>query len=1322
MKKRILSLGLCLCLIVSLLPAGVLAAEAGEDGSCRALSEAWFGDHPAAELRLPADLVPKKSAQSASALLDDYFDAREKCWTGRGGLPRKGTGQPGADVSLSEAVAAFEARAGLKITDARITTLYDQTHILERADGSYTVFVYEWVFFDYDDLSDGVQTTDVSGCGVSHKIVLAPAEGGFEIASDEYDASDFLGICTLNDSTKSELEQMHWTPAETDDEDTGLPMQAQENGPARKGLFYSRYSPDAAAAYADKYVYNKAQGGTVYENYYNKAYANYNSVGGDCANYTSQSISAGGMPQVKGTPYGTDGWYYAGAHDRSGTWTYVPYLRDWMAANRGVKRAASNSTVWKGSPVFYGDQHAVICVGWNSAGVPVINSHNNDWYHVKWNYYDPGNVTTVQLTPGPGPDPHPGKPVLTDFRRSWASGQSVVFRWEDTYYATHYNLYIDAMRPDGTWERCSQIRNYAQSGQTLRLPDGVYRVMLQAVNAEDADWPYTNGDSVRFVVGSHTHSRGAFVRFEKQHPHPACYRCDDCGEIWTDVGASNEIESCPVCQQPGKPVLHSPQGEYAEYEPIPFRWDPVPKATQCGLHIDRQDPDGSWQADYLVEQPAESGCTERLEAGTYRVLLRAENAKCAGEDGTGRISSDSEPVAFTVSPKVQITFDPAGGSFADACGAETVDRIDAPAGEETLAVYTRDGEAVESDAAVAVDANGLVVDKQTAGGAEEAIIVPFGGFVLSAGGDGHGAKAEFVSGIAPGDFVAFDREGMTVNHYTDADAYLSQHKQILPGSVYGSLPAPEREGFYFNGWLDASGQPVGGDTAFSSALLTAAWADDDTEPAERIDFAGHSYARYEYGLSWHDAERFCEERGGHLAAITSFEEQAAVESLAGNGRNAAYFIGCSDESAQDQWIWVSGEDFSAYGNWASGRPESVDGGGFGAMVRGPAAPPTQFGEWLSVPDAPSYPSDSLCSYGFICEYDTPSQAPPEQHVHSFSATRIPPDCTKAGYTLRQCTCGQTVIDEVAQALGHDASAKVTEPTCTQPGFTAYVCTRCGDSRTGDETAALGHDYVNGACRRCGENDPDYVPLTDLSELEKEVAGAFRIRMDGFTPDSVSALDIALERAATAVSGSQDVVDAAARAVRDAVDALEPKPQILFRDVLDDTRFYYDPVYWALRASPRITNGVDPTHFGPDRPCTRAHVVTFLWRAAGCPEPGRAATGFKDLKAGSYYEKAVAWAVEKGITNGVSKTKFAPDDFCTRAQIVTFLWRFKGSGNAQSAAAQFADLKHGAYYERAVAWAVENRVTNGMSPGAFGPDAVCTRSQAVTFLCRAAEGK
>ena len=115
-------------------------------------------------------------------------------------------------------------------------------------------------------------------------------------------------------------------------------------------------------------------------------------------------------------------------------------------------------------------------------------------------------------------------------------------------------------------------------------------------------------------------------------------------------------------------------------------------------------------------------------------------------------------------------------------------------------------------------------------------------------------------------------------------------------------------------------------------------------------------------------------------------------------------------------------------------------------------------------------------------------------------------------------------------------------------------------------------------------------------------------------------------------------------------------QFLFDDVKDPAKFYYAPVYWAYEANPQITNGVDATHFGPDNACTRGHVVTFLWRAAGCPEPEKAQTPFTDLKPGAFYEKAVAWAVEKGITNGKSATSFAPDDPCNRGQIVTFLYR------------------------------------------------------------------
>ena len=175
-------------------------------------------------------------------------------------------------------------------------------------------------------------------------------------------------------------------------------------------------------------------------------------------------------------------------------------------------------------------------------------------------------------------------------------------------------------------------------------------------------------------------------------------------------------------------------------------------------------------------------------------------------------------------------------------------------------------------------------------------------------------------------------------------------------------------------------------------------------------------------------------------------------------------------------------------------------------------------------------------------------------------------------------------------------------------------------------------------------------------------------------------------------------------------------QVPFVDV-PAKAFYSDPVAWALENE--ITNGVDDIHFGPDRACTRGQVVTFLWRAAGCPEPANAKTSFTDVKSGAYYEKAVAWAVESRITNGTSATTFSPDAACNRGQIVTFLWRFKGEAEPAGVKTPFTDLKPGAFYEKAVAWAVENKITNGLTASTFVPDGPCTRGQVVTFLSRAA---
>ena len=161
-------------------------------------------------------------------------------------------------------------------------------------------------------------------------------------------------------------------------------------------------------------------------------------------------------------------------------------------------------------------------------------------------------------------------------------------------------------------------------------------------------------------------------------------------------------------------------------------------------------------------------------------------------------------------------------------------------------------------------------------------------------------------------------------------------------------------------------------------------------------------------------------------------------------------------------------------------------------------------------------------------------------------------------------------------------------------------------------------------------------------------------------------------------------------------------------------YYYDAVLWA--AENGITGGVDDTHFAPNATCTRAQAVTFLWRAAGSPAPKSSEMPFEDVAAGSYYYDAVLWAVENGITDGTSATTFSPDAVCSRGQIVTFLWRSQKSP-ASDSVNPFADVAADAYYNSAVLWAVTNGITDGTSATTFSPAANCTRAQIVTFLYR-----
>ena len=179
---------------------------------------------------------------------------------------------------------------------------------------------------------------------------------------------------------------------------------------------------------------------------------------------------------------------------------------------------------------------------------------------------------------------------------------------------------------------------------------------------------------------------------------------------------------------------------------------------------------------------------------------------------------------------------------------------------------------------------------------------------------------------------------------------------------------------------------------------------------------------------------------------------------------------------------------------------------------------------------------------------------------------------------------------------------------------------------------------------------------------------------------------------------------------------ENSPLHFFYNVPNNAH-YYEAVKWAVENA--ITTGVGNNLFAPSQPCTRAQIVTFLWRTAGSPEP-KTMRSFSDVPANSYYAKAVVWAVENGITTGTGDGKFSPNATCTRAQSVTFLYRAMGTTPVEMKG--FTDVAKGSYYADAVAWAVENGVTNGIGNGLFSPDGGCTRAQIVTFLYRTYQGK
>lgn len=229
--------------------------------------------------------------------------------------------------------------------------------------------------------------------------------------------------------------------------------------------------------------------------------------------------------------------------------------------------------------------------------------------------------------------------------------------------------------------------------------------------------------------------------------------------------------------------------------------------------------------------------------------------------------------------------------------------------------------------------------------------------------------------------------------------------------------------------------------------------------------------------------------------------------------------------------------------------------------------------------------------------------------------------------------------------------------------------------------------------------------SDRTIATVDANGRVRGLAEGKVTITVTSAEDASITASCTVTVTRNYLDEIIAAAED--DAL-PFDDVSSRD------YYYDAVEWAVEHE--ITSGTSRRTFSPDAACTRAQVVTFLWRAAGCPQPSSGANPFTDVHAGDYFYEAVLWAVENGITTGTSASTFSPNATVTRAQVVTFLWRANGQPTAGNSG--FADVSADKYYATAVAWAVFQRITTGTGANTFSPDAACTRAQIVTFLYRA----
>ena len=373
-----------------------------------------------------------------------------------------------------------------------------------------------------------------------------------------------------------------------------------------------------------------------------------------------------------------------------------------------------------------------------------------------------------------------------------------------------------------------------------------------------------------------------------------------------------------------------------------------------------------------------------------------------------------------------------------------------------------------------------------------------------------------------------------------------------------------------------------------------------------------------------------------------------------------------------------------------------------------------------------------------------------QHIHEYAAEVHSPGCTDGGYTVYTCSCGDSFTDNVTAPTGHTETViNAVASGCTASGYSGdTVCSVCGTVLAGgNETPPKGHDYsawetISAAtctadgvrvsrCTRCGDEKQQtvkaqghiYRATVTVPTCTEPGLKTFTCRSCGESYSETAAQPrghrwdkgtVSIEPTYGSAGERLYLCTVCGAVKTESIPALEREPEKMpFRDVSPDS-YCARAVLWAYDNG--ITGGVDGTHFAPDSVCTRAHVVTFLWRTEGEPQPTLKKSPFKDVREGTYYYKAVLWAVENGIVSGYADGTFRPAAACTRAHVVTFLWRYRGRPAVSGGG--FSDTKGlSRDFASAISWAASKGITTGYSDGSFRPGNACTRGHVVTFLWR-----